>query len=82
MPVKIGEEKALSETNLSKLNTVLLVVVIVLLLWNSFWKPQPQTSGRFQRLDTPRMALDTKTGRLCATVGPVSENLPLCSDLK
>ena len=70
----------MSETNLSKFNTALLIVIIVLLVWGLFWK-SPST-GRFQPVGSPRMALDTKAGRLCATVGPTNENLPLCSDLK
>jgi hypothetical protein len=75
----------MGESNLSKFNTALLVVVIVLLLCNLFWKPQPQSNGRFQAVgETANAALDTKTGQLCRTAGapqkaPVP---PLCSELK
>lgn len=74
----------MGETNLSKLNTVLLVVVIVLLLWNLFWKPQSQSSGRFQGVgESAAAALDTKTGQLCRTFGqPIKGVPPLCSELK
>jgi hypothetical protein len=73
-----------AETNFSKLNTVLLVVVVVLLLWNLFWKPQVQLSGRFQAvIASAGAALDTKTGQLCRTAGPPDKDkIPLCSELK
>ena len=44
----------MAESNLSKSNTALLVVVIVLLLWNLFWKPQSRASGRFQAVGEQR----------------------------
>jgi hypothetical protein len=72
------------EINLSKLNTVLLVVVIVLLLWNLLWKPQPQLSRRFQGVgESATAALDTKTGQLCRTFSQrIKDVPPLCSELK
>jgi hypothetical protein len=79
---KIGE-KAVGESNLSKFNTLLLVVVLVLLLWNVFWRPQ--RNGRFHGVgDNALTALDTKTGQLCRTVGlPAKTPVPpLCSELK
>jgi hypothetical protein len=77
---EVREENAVSEANLLKFNTALLIVIIALLLWGLFWKPP--SAGRFQPVGSPRMALDSKTGRLCATVGPASESLPLCPYLK
>lgn len=58
----------MSEAQLSKINTVLLVGVVVLLLLNLYWKHEPKPAGRFQQVGSPRMALDTKTGKLCSTV--------------
>ena len=57
-------------------------LLIVLLLWNLFWGPLPQSNGGFQAVgETANVALDTKTGGLCRRVGayPVP---PLCSELK
>ncbi len=72
----------MTENSQSKLNTALLVAVIVLLVWGLFWKPP--SSGRFQRVnDNPRMALDTNTGQLCWTLDqPDKGKIPLCSELK
>lgn len=75
----------MGESNLSKFNTALLVVVIALLLWNLFWKPQSQSNGRFQGFSQDSMlALDTKTGQLCRTAGPPAQRPvpPHCSELK
>ena len=74
----------MGESNSSKLNTVLLVVVIVLLLWDLLSKPQSQPIGRFQKLDDAATAvLDTKTGQICRTFGqPMKDVPPLCSELK
>jgi hypothetical protein len=80
-----AEKKGMRESNLSKFNTALLVVVIVLLLWNLFWKPQSQSNGRFQGFAPDSMlALDTKTGQLCRTAGsPAPRPVPpLCFELK
>jgi hypothetical protein len=61
-----------------KLNTVLLVVVILLLVWN-LWK---QPVGRFQGgNEVGELALDTKTGQLCFTMDR-SGKIPLCTKLK
>ena len=64
-----------------RLNTVLLLVVIVLLV---FLIVRPQDGvGRFQSSGTSSTtALDTKTGRLCVTVEePAIPEFPFCGDL-
>ncbi len=74
----------MNDANLSKLNTALSIIILVLLLWVSFWKPQSQSSARFQRVnENPRMALDTRTGQLCWTIDqPDKGKIPVCSELK
>ncbi len=72
----------MSETNLSKFNTLLLTGILILLVWDLLSKPRQQLNGRFQSVGSPRMALDTKTGKLCSTVAPATEAVPLCSDSK
>ncbi len=66
-----------------RLNTVLLLVVIVLLVF-LFVRLQDEV-GRFQSSGTSSgAALDTKTGQLCYTVaveGEVTSEIPLCKDL-
>jgi hypothetical protein len=48
---------------------VLLSLILALLLWDSFLKPQPKAAGRFQPLgEDHSLALDTKKGKLCTTV--------------
>jgi hypothetical protein len=59
------------ETPVSKLNTVLLLVVIGLLAWGMVNKPQPESKptqiGRFLPIPTSQVyALDTVTGKACA----------------
>jgi hypothetical protein len=68
-----------------KINTVLLCVVILLLLY-LLRHPAPQV-GRFQQIDTPahQVAFDTATGQRCwvwVDKGYESTSgFPLCSDL-
>jgi len=66
-----------------KLNTVLLLIVIVMLVF-LIVRPQDEV-GRFQSSGTSSgAALDTKTGQLCYTVaveGEVTSEIPLCKDL-
>lgn len=53
----------MSDTNLSRLNTVLLLVMLVLVVWGLFRKP----SGRFQPISASHdFVLDTATGRICS----------------
>lgn len=63
-----------------KVNTVLLLVVIVLLV---FLVVRPQDGvGRFQSSGTSGIALDTKTGQACyALWEQLNENVPVCKDL-
>jgi hypothetical protein len=72
----LREEKSMSDSSLSKLNTVLLFVVVVLLVWGLLRKPSPETqaqvgrgnsSGRFQPISASHdFVLDTATGKLCS----------------
>lgn len=74
----------MAESKLLKFNTALLLVVIALLLWKLFWKPQSPSNGRFQVFAQDSMqVLDTKTGQLCRTAGlPAHTPVPpLCSEL-
>jgi hypothetical protein len=57
-----GRNRLLQSANL------LLIVIVGLLVWNSFLKPATQPTGRFQQTSSPRTALDTKTGKLCSTI--------------
>jgi hypothetical protein len=73
--------------NLTKLNTLLLVVLIILLVWGFFFPSQRRFPGRFQALpspDGPDVAMDTVTGRLCYTIGipRPANDLPTCSELR
>ncbi len=53
----------MSDLNLSKINTVLLLAVVVLLAWGLLRKP----SGRFQTVSLSHdFVLDTATGKLCS----------------
>ena len=63
----------------SKINTVLLCVVIALLIY--VISHRPSQVGRFQWLDTPgkQLAFDTATGQRCWvwTETPVASNDPV-----
>lgn len=64
----------MSESSVSKLNSLLLLLVIGLLVWGIVSKPRSETRrseiGRFQPIPgSPFLALDTKTGKAC-TVSP------------
>ena len=70
-----------------KINTVLLCVVILLLIYILI-HPAPQV-GRFQQIDSPahQVAFDTATGQRCwvwldkGTDPTAAPGFPLCSDL-
>ena len=64
-----------------RLNTVLLLVVIVLLVF-LIVRPKDEV-GRFQVFAKgTSLALDTKTGQACATVGGLDTSpIPFCPDL-
>jgi hypothetical protein len=73
--------------NLTKLNTLLLVVLIILLTWSLFLMPRRQFPGRFQALpspDGPDVAMDTATGRLCYAIElpRPANDIPTCSKLR
>jgi hypothetical protein len=74
--------------NMLGMTNLLLLVVVGLLIWQAFHTPK--TIGRFQPFpEGTRFALDTKTGKLCATIAvrPVTDEntkveIPVCSDLE
>ena len=62
---------------------VLLAVLLGWLLGLGFGQTAAirNPAGRFVRIgDSPRLALDSRTGQLCSTTGP-TEGLPACKDL-
>lgn len=80
----------MKDINLPKLNTGLLVILLLLMVGNMWWGRRQ--NGRFQLASssddgTFERALDTRTGTLCrttifATFASNRAPLPLCSSLK
>jgi len=69
LSVEADREANMREGNLLRIAIVLLSLLLALLLWDNFFKPQPKAAGRFQPLGEDHFrALDTKTGKLCSTV--------------
>jgi hypothetical protein len=86
-----GEANGTKLRNMLGMTNLLLLAVVVLLAVQVFRKPQPV--GRFQpRSENSRLALDTKTGKLCWAVRlgssgedteqQPSRGIPVCSDLE
>jgi len=69
LSVEADREANMREGNLLRIAIALLSLLLALLLWDNFFKPQPKAAGRFQPLGEDHFrALDTKTGKLCTTV--------------
>lgn len=68
IPQRRVEELLQGRNRLLQSANLLLMVIAVLLAWDTFLKPAPKPAGRFQQTGSPRTALDTKTGKLCSTL--------------
>jgi CheY-like chemotaxis protein len=61
-------ERNMSEAKLLQATNLLLMLILALLLWDSFLKPQPKAADRFRPIGADHYrVLDTKTGKLCLT---------------
>jgi hypothetical protein len=68
LSIEADEETDMREGSLLRISIVLLSLILAVLLWDSFFKPQPKATGRFQPLAGGYRAFDTKTGKVCASV--------------
>jgi hypothetical protein len=65
----VGDANGTQLRNMLGMTNLLLMVVVALLAWHVFHAPKPV--GRFQPFrEGARLALDTKTGKLCSTLPP------------
>ncbi len=76
-------ERNMSEARLLQATNLLLFLILAMLLWDSFLKPQPKAAGRFQPLGEDHYrAFDTKTGKLCTTVDILSSHYSRFKDVQ
>lgn len=63
----MSEANSTQLRNMLGMTNLLLMAVVALLAWQVFRAPKP--AGRFQPFrEGARLALDTKTGKLCSTL--------------